>query len=218
MSRRIIGDAVFDLAAYLTQGCHAQVAQQYAQELARYARLTTACEALESFSGYRPKDDEDAFRIMATRRTQIADLIAHANLQAYEQEAPAALYLAIPYFLRCTDKQPIWLLNRTEQRITYLRRDLNAYASSDEGIDHYQASGNAFADGIAASVLVEPGGKLQIDEYSMSFDGDFVSSRRVVLLIDGVRSEWFVSISKLAGYLWDEQLHGLHRLEKVGEL
>ncbi len=93
-----------------------------------------------------------------------------------------------------------------------------AYASTDEGIDEYQTASNAFADGIAASSVIEPGGRLQIDDYSMSFDGDFVSNRRVILLIDGARSEWFTSISKLGGYLWDEALHGLHALKKVKDL
>lgn len=41
---------------------------------------------------------------------------------------------------------------------------------------------------------------------------DFVSNRRIILLINGVRSEWLTSISKLGGYLWDEELHGLHVL------
>jgi len=52
----------------------------------------------------------------------------------------------------------------------------------------------------------------------MSWDGDFVSNRRVVLLVDDERGEWFASISKLAGFLWDENLHGLHLLKKVKRL
>jgi len=218
MLRRPIHDEVVGLASRLADECHPQVAQQHAEELARYARLTSACTALESFLGVRPIIDDDAFDVLATRRSQVADLIAHANLQAYEQEAPEGLYLAIPFFSRCSDKQPVWLLNRTDQRVTYLRRLLYAYASTDDGIDEYQTAGNAFADGIAASSVVEPSGRLEIDEYSMSFDGDFVSNRRVILLIDGVRSEWFTSVSKLGGYLWDEDLHGLHALKKVKEL
>lgn len=66
--------------------------------------------------------------------------------------------------------------------------------------------------------MIGPGQKLQIDTYSMSWDGDFVSNRKVVLLIEGERGEWFASISKLAGYLWDEQLHGLHVLKLVKSL
>ncbi len=52
---------------------------------------------------------------------------------------------------------------------------------------------------------------------SMSFDGDFVSNRRIVLHIDGERREWFASISKLGGYLWDKELHGFHALMDVAE-
>ncbi len=190
MLRRPIHDEVMGLASRLAEDCH------HGEELARYARLTSACDALESFLGCRPRMDDDAFDVLATRRSQVADLIAHANLQAYEQEAPAGLYLAIPFFSRCSDKQPVWLLNRTEQRVTYLRRLLYAYASTDDGIDEYQTAGNAFADGIAASAEIEPGQRLRVDDYSMSFDGDFVSNRRIILLIDGVRSEWFTSIPR----------------------
>nr|WP_245399644.1 hypothetical protein [Atopomonas sediminilitoris] len=207
-----------DLASRLADKCHPQVAQKHAEELARYARLTSACDALESFLGGRPSIDDDAFNVLTTRRAQVADLIAHANLKAYEQEAPAGLYLAIPFFSRCSDKQPVWLLNRTDQRVIYLQRLLHAYASTDDGIDEYQTAGNAFADGIAASSEVEPGQRLQIDDYSMSFDGDFVSNRRVILLVDDGRSEWVTSITKLGGHLWDEELHGLHALQKVKEL
>ena len=174
MFRRPIHDEVMGLASRLADKCHPQVAQKHADELARYARLTSACTALESFSGCRPRMDDDAFDVLARRRSQVADLIAHANLHAYEQEAPEGLYLAIPFFSRCSDKQPVWVLNRTAQSVTYLRRQLYAYASTDDGIDEYQTAGNAFADGIAASSVIEPWGGLQIDDYSMSFDGDFV--------------------------------------------
>ena len=215
MSNRTIHTEVLGLATQLAQECHPHVAQQHAAALARYARLTSACDALESFIGMRPRDDDDAFALLAQRRTEIADQLAGANLQAYTQEAPAGLYLAIAHFSRCTDKQPIWLLNLSEQRITYLRRKMHAYASADDGIDQCQGSGNAFADGIAASCVIEPGGRLQIDEYALNFDGDFVSSHRITLLIAGVRSDWFCTISKLGGYLWDEKRHGLHLLERV---
>ena len=168
--------------------------------------------------GCRPLADEDVFSTLAQRRSQIADLLAQANLEAFEQEAEPGIYLTIPYFLRCSDKQPVWLLNRTAQRVTYIRRSLYAYASTDDGVDEYQDSGSAFADGIAAGAVIEPSEKLQIDTYSMSWDGDFVSNRRVVLLVDDERGEWFASISKLAGFLWDENLHGLHLLKKVKRL
>lgn len=215
MIRQPIRDAVLSLTTRLINECHPRVAEQHSAEMARYARLNCACDALESFQGARPRIDDDAFEVLWARRAQIADLIAAANLQAWEQEAPAGLYLAIPYFSRCSDKQPVWLVNRSQQRITYLGRRLYAYASTDDGIDEYERSGNAFADGIARSAELAPGARLQIEEYSMNFDGDFVSNRGVTLLIDGERSEWFTSISKLGGYLWDEELHGLHALERV---
>ncbi|MFK4026173.1 hypothetical protein [Stutzerimonas balearica] len=193
--------------------CHPVVAEKHANALARYARLSAACDSLEAFMGCRPSADEDVFSSLAHRRSQIADLLARANLEEFEKEAARGLYLTIPYFSRCSDKQPVFLLNRTSQPITYLSRSLYAYASTDEGVDEYRTIGNAFSDGIAADTVIEPGEKLRIDEYSMSFDGDFVSNRRVILLVDGQRGEWLTSISKLAGFLWDEDLHGLHLLK-----
>ncbi len=38
--------------------------------------------------------------------------------------------------------------------------------------------------------MIAPGERLQIDQYSMSFYGDFVSNRRIALNIDGERREW----------------------------
>lgn len=218
MLHRPIHDEVMRRALRWANDCHPAVAERHADELARYARLTSACDALESFVGCRPLADEDVFGMLAQRRSQIADLLALANLEAFEQEAAPGIYLAIPYFCRCSDKQPIWLLNRTAQQITYIRRSLYAFASTDDGVDEYQAAGSAFADGIAAAAVIEPGTKLEIDEYSMSWDGDFVSIRRVTLITEGVRSEWRTSISKLAGYLSDEHPHGLHLLEMVKSL
>lgn len=216
--RRPIYDEVMQLTSRLTRRCHPSTAEQYAAQLARYARIATACDAFESFSGCRPGDDEDLFQAMAQRRSQIADVLARANLTAFEEEAAPGLYLGIPYFDRCTDKQPVFLINRTTQPTTYIGRRLYAYASTDDGIDEYSGAGSGFADGIAAVAVVEPGARLQIDDYSMSFDGDFVGNRRLVLLVNGERSEWFVSVSKLAGYLWDEHLHGLHLLKRVESL
>ena len=218
MLHRPIHDEVMSRALRWANDCHPAVAERHADELARYARLTSACEALESFIGCRPLADNDLFDTLAQRRTQIANLLALANLEAFEQEAAPGIYLAIPYFARCSDKQPVWLVNRTAQQLTYIRRSLYAFASTDDGVDEYQAAGSAFVDGVAADAVIEPGQKLQIDTYSMSRDGDFVSNRRVVLLIEGERGEWFASISKLAGYLWDEHLHGLHLLKMVKSL
>lgn len=216
--RRPIHDEVMKLTARLAQRCHPGVAEHHAALIARYARIDTACGALDSFNGCRPADDEDIYAALAQRRTEIADVLAHANLTAFEQEADPGLYLAIPYFDRCSDKQPVFLVNRTVEPVTYIRRRLYAYASTDDGIDEYTSAGSAFADGIATGALIQPSQRLQIDDYSMSFDGDFVSNRRLVLLVGGERSEWFVSVSKLAGYLWDEDLHGLHSLKRVESL
>lgn len=215
MLHRPIYDEVMNRALRMANACHPVVTEKHANELARYARLSAACDALESFMGCRPSADEDVFSSLAQRRSQIADLLARANLQEFEKESSPGIYLAIPYFNRCSDKQPVFLLNRTSQPITYLSRSLYAYASTDDGVDEYRAIGNAFSDGIAADAVIESGEKLRIDEYSMSFDGDFVSNRRIVLLVDGQRGEWFTSISKLAGFLWDEDLHGLHLLKIV---
>lgn len=52
----------------------------------------------------------------------------------------------------------------------------------------------------------------------MSGDGSFVSNRRFVLLVEGERGEWCVSISKRGGYLWHEHLRGLHLLKMVKSL
>ncbi|MDU9408953.1 hypothetical protein RTH74_15220 [Pseudomonas sp. zfem001] len=218
MLHRPIHDAVMNQALRRAKECHPTVAERHADELARYARLTSACEALESFLGCRPLADEDVFGMLAQRRTQIANLLALANLEAYEQEAEPGLYLAIPFFDRCADKQPVFLVNRTTQRITYIRRSMYAFASTDDGVDEYRTVGSAFTDGIAAGAVIEPGEKFQVDNYSMSWDGDFVSNRRVVLLVDGERGEWWTSVSKLAGYLWDGNLHGLHLLKMVKSL
>ena len=215
MLHRPIYDEVMNRALRMAKTCHPVVAEKHANELARYARLSAACDALEAFIGCRPSADEDVFSSLAQRRSQIADLLARANLEEFEKEAAPGVYLAIPYFNRCSDKQPVFLLNRTSQPITYLSRSLYAYASTDEGVDEYRTIGNAFSDRIAADAVIEPGEKLRIDDYSMSFDGDFVSNRRVILLVDGQRGEWFTCISKLAGFLWDEDLHGLHLLKIV---
>ncbi|AFN76105.1 hypothetical protein PSJM300_00105 [Stutzerimonas stutzeri DSM 10701] len=120
MLNQPIRDEVMRRALRLGEECHPAVAERRADGLARYARLTSACDALESFNGLRPSADEDAFYLLAQRGSQIADMLAQANLEAFEQEAESGIYLAIPYFARCSDKQPVWLVNRTAQRITYI--------------------------------------------------------------------------------------------------
>lgn len=213
--RQSIRDEVTKLTSRLAQRCHPGVAEQYAAQLARYARLDIACDAFNAFTGFRPADDEDVFDLLSRRRREIADLLAGANLDAFEQEKVGGLFLAIPYFSWCSDKQPVFLVNRTSQAVTYIRRRLYAFASADDGIDEYQTAGSGFADGIAAGAVIQPGERLQIDDYSMSYDGDFVSNRRVVLIIEDERAEWFVSVPKLAGFLWDEDLHGFHELRRT---
>lgn len=213
--RQSIRDEVMKLTSRLAQRCLPRVAEQYAAQLARYARLDTACDAFNSFTGCRPDDDADVFDSLSQRRRGIADLLARANLDAFEQEKADGLFLAIPFFSWCSDKQPVLLVNRTNQAVTYIRRRLYAFASAGNGIDEYQTASSAFADGIAAGSVIQPGERLQVDDYSMSYDGDFISNRRIVLIIEGERAEWFVSVSKLAGFLCDEDLHGFHELKRT---
>lgn len=209
--RQSIRDEVTKLTSRLAQRCHLGVAEQYAAQLARYARLDIACDAFSAVTGIRPADDEDVFDLLSRRRREIADLLACANLDAFEQEKVGGLFLAIPYSSWCSDKQPVFLVNRTSQAV----HRLYAFASADDGIDEYQTAGSGFADGIAAGAVIQPGERLQIDDYSMSYDGDFVSNRRVVLIIKDESAEWFVGVSKLAGFLWDEDLHGFHELKRT---
>lgn len=213
--RQSIRDEVMQLTSRLEQRCHPRVAEQHKAQLARFARLDTACDAFNAFLGCRPAEDADVFEMLSMRRRQIADVLAHANLDAYEQELAPGLYLAIPFFNWCSDKKPIWLVNRTDALCTYISRSNYAFASADEGVDEYRTAGSAFSDGIAAGAVIQPGEKLRIDEYSMRVDGDFINVRRVILIVDGERAEYFVSISKLAGYLTCEHLHGFHALTRV---
>lgn len=213
--RQSIRDEVMQLTSRLAQRCHPRVAEQHAALLARFARLDTACDAFNAFLGCRPAEDADVFETLSLRRRQIADVLADANLDAYEHQMALGLYLAIPYFNWCSDKKPIWLVNRTSVPCTYIRRSSYAFASNDDGVDEYRTAGSAFSDGFAAGAVIQPGERLQIDDYSMSYDGDFLSNRRVVLIIEGEDAEWFVSVSKLAGFLWDEDLHGFHELKRI---
>ena len=213
--RQSIRDEVMKLTSRLAQRCHQRVVNEHGALIARYARLDTACATFDAFTGCRPPEDEDLFNSLAQRRRGIADLLAMANLVAFEQEKADGLFLAIPFFAWCSDKQPVFLVNRTSQAVTYIRRRLYAFASADDDIDEYRTTGSGFADGIAAGAVIRPGERLQIDDYSMSYDGDFVSNRRVVLIIEDELAEWFVSVSKLAGFLWDEGLQGFHELRRT---
>jgi hypothetical protein len=216
--RRPIHDEVTSFTASVSEDCHPSVAMTHKQELERYARISMACESLESFVGFRPRDDDDLFGMLSERRMKIADTLARANLSAYLKELPPGLYLSVPYFHKCSDIQPLSLINLSEKTITYIGRKLYAFASNDNGIDEYHASGNAFASRIAAASEIKPGGALTIDDYSMQVDGDFVGNRIIILLIENVRTEWFTVISKHGGFLWDGDNHGLHRLELVNTL
>ena len=79
MLHRPIHDEVMNRALRMANACHPVVAEQHSNELARYARLSAACDALESFMGCRPSADEDVFSSLAQRRSQIADLLALAR-------------------------------------------------------------------------------------------------------------------------------------------
>jgi hypothetical protein len=116
------------------------------------------------------------------------------------------IYLAIPFFSRCSDLQPTWLVNRTQTDIIYIGRKLYVFASADDEIAEYAKQGSAFGDRIANASRIAPGSKLKIDDYSMSFDGDFAGTHRVVLLRGAEQVEMLASIGKLAGYLWDRML------------
>lgn len=99
-------------------------------------------------------------------------------------------------------------------QIVYIGRKLYAFASDNDGISDYRTQASAFADGIAPISTVAPGSKLRIDEYSMSYDGDFVGVHRLVMMVGGDQIEMMVSIGKLAGYLWKEKkVPGFHLLK-----
>lgn len=52
MYQRPIHDEVMSRASRLASDRHPLVAERHADELARYARVTSACDALESFLGF----------------------------------------------------------------------------------------------------------------------------------------------------------------------
>ncbi len=110
MLRRPIHDEVMGLAL---ASCTGMPSTSCAAASARAGTVCASDVSMRTFWSLfwveRPRIDDDAFNVLAMRRAQVADHIAHANLQAYEQEAPAGLYLAIPFLLRCSDKQPVWV-------------------------------------------------------------------------------------------------------------
>lgn len=102
--------------------------------------------------------------------------------------------------------------NRSNADLVYIGCKLYGFASAHDGIHDYAKNGSTFGDKIAGASRFAPGGKLKIDDYAMSFDGEFVGTHRVVLMRDCYHVEACASIGKLAWYLWDRKIHGIHRL------
>lgn len=167
------------------------------------------------FSAAAPLGDDDLFAELAARRAALADTLAAAALDARLAQVGEGLYLAVAYMTHCSDWQPLYLVNRTNQPIVYIGRRLYAFASAEDGITDYSTAASAFADGIAPVARLAPGERLAIDEYSMSFDGDFVGSHRVVILQDNEQVEMHASVGKLGGYLGRHETPGIHGLRRV---
>jgi PHD/YefM family antitoxin component YafN of YafNO toxin-antitoxin module len=214
MNQRI-RDAVFEARTWLEKGCHSRVVEAQSDELARYSRLNAACDALGSFVGSRPEIDETLFTQLSECRAAVADVLASANLEAWIEEVDPGLYLAIPFFSRCSDKQPVWFVNRTQEEIIYIGRRLYAFATDDDGITDYSASSSAFADRIASASRLASGEKLKIDDYSMSFDGDFMGNHRIVIMQHNEQIEMRALVGKLGGHLWRGEGRGIHLLKSA---
>ena len=210
---RPIKKAVLDDVDWLVKDCHPRVVEAMSGDVSRYARLNASCGALESFNGIRPRHDDDLFGLLSARRAEVADVLAGANLDARIDDLADGIYLAIPFFGRCSDKQPVWLVNKSADHVVYIGRKLYAFASDDDGgVTDYQTRGSAFADGIAPAASVAPGSRIKIDDYLMSFDGDFVGIHRLVLMIGSEQMEMMASVGKLAGHLWRKGVPGIHPL------
>lgn len=93
--RDSIQQAVFDAGASHAIQCHSRGAGELAGIISRYTRLDAACDALESFMGVRPRDDDDLFSVLSIRRGEMADVLALANLDAHSVDATPGIYLAI---------------------------------------------------------------------------------------------------------------------------
>lgn len=208
--RNEIGKLVQDSASFSARSCHPIVRERHGELLQRFSRLDAACTALESFIGFRPRDDDDIFEQLASRRRETADALATLNLEAHIADAGDGLYIAIPFFTNCSDLQPMLLVNLTAGEVTYVGRRVHAHASDDDGIVSFQGDTSAFRDRMGAASIAAPGEQLQIGDYSMRVDGDFVSNYRLVLMIGGARVEAQVEVTKLAGFLWDRDCRGLH--------
>ena len=95
-----ITKAVFNEVDWLLKDCHPNVAEKMREDIDRYARLNASCGALESFSGMRPRADDDLFGLISKRRAEVADALAAANLEARIDDLGEELYLAIPRSLQ----------------------------------------------------------------------------------------------------------------------
>ena len=100
-----------DTAASHSSDCHPRVAADCADIIQRYARLDSACNALESFLGVRPRDDDDIYATLSLRRTEAADVLSMANLEAHQTDAAPGVYLAVPFFPQCSTVQLLLLIN-----------------------------------------------------------------------------------------------------------
>ena len=162
----------------------------------------------------RPQVDENLFVLLSECRAGVSDVLASANLEAWLDEVEPGLYLATPFFSRCSDKQPTWLVNRTQEEIIYIGRRLYAFATDDNGVTDYSARSSAFADRIAGASRMAPGEKLKIDDYSMSFDGDYMGNHRIVVMQRNEQIEMMALVGKLDGHLWRDDGRGIHLLKK----
>jgi len=66
--RQSIRDEVMKLISGLAQRCHQSMADEHGALIARYARLDTACDAVNAFTGCRPAEDSDIFETLSQRR------------------------------------------------------------------------------------------------------------------------------------------------------
>jgi hypothetical protein len=161
-----IRTAVFAEVDWLLKDCHPSVAEKMRDDIDRYARLNASCYALESFIGLRPRDDDDLFDLISKRRAAVADALASENLEARIGDLAGGVYLAIPFFSRYSDRQPVWLVNKSVVDVVYLGRKLYAFASDGDGVSDYRTRGGAFPDGIAPVSILLPGSRVKIDDYS----------------------------------------------------
>lgn len=190
----------------------ASVVEAHQRTIERHTQLDVAYSALQSL--WSPEEDDLRSGLRA-RLAELADVLALADLEARLQQVGEGIYLAIPYMYTCSDKQPVYLVNRTAEEVIYIGRRLYAFASDGDDIVDYNAAGSAFADGIAASATLSPGEKLAVDEYSMGFDGDFIGTHRIRVMIRGEQVELRTRVGRLGGYSRGSlsDTPGIHLLE-----